>query len=142
MLVVRELSGYALATALAFAVDVGTLALLVSVLGVPYLAAAAIAFVVGTAFMYWAATRHVFAFRRVSDPRMEFTVFLAIGAAGLAVNLLVIYVAVEILHLHYLVGKIGSGGFTFGLNFILRRVLLFTPWRDESANQPQGTHPQ
>ena len=143
MRLVRELSGYAVATALAFAVDFGTLALLVSVLGVPYLAAAAIAFVVGTALMYWAATRHIFEFRRVADPRKEFSVFLAIGAAGLAVNLVVIYAAVEYLDLHYLAGKIGAGTLTFGLNFALRRLLLFTSWQGRSSSlPPERTHPR
>jgi putative flippase GtrA len=143
MRLVRELSGYASATAVAFGVDFATLALLVSVCGVPYLLAAAVAFVVGTALMYWAATRHIFEFRRVTDPRKEFSVFLGIGAAGLAINLVVIYVAVEMFGLHYLVGKIGSGALTFVLNFVLRRLLLFTPWqKDPSSLSSQGIDPR
>jgi putative flippase GtrA len=129
----REIARYAAATGAAFVIDFGLLAALVSLLGVPYLAAAAISFVAGNVFLYWAATRHIFEFRRVDDARKEFAIFVVIGVVGLAVNLLVIWICVELLDLHYLVGKIGSGGVTFFANYALRRLLLFTPWRGPTA---------
>jgi putative flippase GtrA len=34
---------------------------------------------------------------------------------------------VQYLHLHYLVAKIGAAACTFFVNFVVRRLVLFTP---------------
>jgi putative flippase GtrA len=102
-----------------------------TLLGVPYLVAAAISFSVGTVLLYWGSTRYVFRFRRLGDSRKEFWAFLFIGVAGLAVNLLAVYLLVEYLKLHPLIAKVGAGAMTFLANFGFRRFLLFTPWREQ-----------
>lgn len=122
-----EASGYALASGIAFALDFALLAVLVSGLGVPYLPAATVSFVAGTLFVYWASVRRIFAARRVHDRRVELLVFMGIGVLTLAVNLGALYAAVEWLGLHYLLGKCCAGMITVGVNFGLRRWLLFTP---------------
>jgi putative flippase GtrA len=132
----RELIPYVGASAAAFALDVSLLWLQVSVMGVPYLAAAAISFLSGTAFVYWASIRHIFGFRRLASARNEFAVFLAVGLVGLAINLGVIYTGVSRLGLHYLLAKIGAAGCTFLANFAMRRWLLFTPWARVPAARP------
>ena len=124
----RELIPYIGASAAALALDVSLLWLQVSVIGVPYLAAAAVSFLGGTVFVYWASVRHIFGFRRLASARNEFVLFVAVGLVGLAINLGVIYVGVSRLGLHYLVAKGGAAGFTFLANFAMRRWLLFTPW--------------
>lgn len=125
--VARELISYAAVSAIAFACDVGTLAFLVQVLHWHYLVAASVAFVVGALVAYLLSVRYVFRFRRIDDRRLEFAGFAAIGAIGLAVNAGVMFAGVEWLHLHYLLAKILAGGFTFVLNYVVRRVTLFTP---------------
>jgi len=124
----RELIPYIVASGAGLALDVSLLWLQVSVVGVPYLAAAAISFLSGTALVYWASIRHIFGFRRLASARNEFAVFLSIGLVGLAINLGVIYIGVSRLGLHYLPAKIGAAGFTFLANFAMRRWLLFTRW--------------
>ena len=133
----RQASAYTVASAAAFAVDFLLLAAMVSLIGMPYLAAAAISFGAGTLFVYWASIRHIFEFRRVGNRRHEFAVFLSIGALGLLINLVVIYFSVDILQLHYLVGKCGAAGLTFVLNFMLRRWMLFTAW--PCSNNPASS---
>ena len=130
----KEAGGYVAASAAAFVLDIGLLAIQVSLLGIPYLPAAAIAFLAGTVFVYWASIRHVFEFRRLEDARLEFGFFLAVGVAGLAVNLVAMYAAVDGLGLHYLLAKIGAAGLTFGVNFGLRRLFLFSRWRRDHAD--------
>jgi len=136
MRLARELIPYFGASAVGLAIDVSLLWLQVSVIGVPYLAAAAISFLTGTVLVYWASIRHIFGFRRLASARNEFVLFVAVGLVGLAINLGVIYVGVSHLGLHYLVAKIGAAGFTFLANFAMRRLLLFTPWGRSSPARP------
>ena len=137
MRLARELIPYFGASAVGLAIDVSLLWLQVSVLGVPYLAAAAISFLTGTVLVYWASIRHIFGFRRLASARTEFVLFVAVGLVGLAINLGVIYVGVSYLGLHYLVAKIGAAGFTFLANFAMRRLLLFTPWARSGRGHAQ-----
>ena len=123
---IREAGGYVAASAIAFAVDVVTLASLVSVLHVNYLVAAAAGFIAGTIVIYWISIRQIFRYRRLEDARIEFGIFLAVGIAGLAVNLGVMYAAVSGIGIHYLIAKFCAAGCTFAVNFALRRWLLFT----------------
>lgn len=126
MHVVREATLYSVASAVAFLVDVGLLTALVEWAGWHYLAAASVAFLGGTCVVYVASVTAIFTHRRLSDSHFEFGLFAAIGALGLLVNLLVLKLAVDVVGVHYLVGKIASAAFTFALNFGLRRWLLFS----------------
>ena len=132
MRLARELVRYFGASAAGLALDVALLWLQVSVIGVPYLAAAAISFLTGTAFVYWTSVSQIFGFRRLKSASNEFAVFLLVGLVGLAINLGVIYIGVSRLGLHYLLAKLGAAGFTFLANFAMRRWLLFTPWARSS----------
>jgi len=123
---VRDAILYSAASGVALAVDVGLLWVLVERFGLYYLAAATMSFVAGTVVVYVLSTGYIFRQRRVDDRRIEFSVFAAIGALGVLVNLAVLKLAVDAFHVHYLVGKLASVVFTFSLNFGLRRTLLFT----------------
>ena len=127
MRIAREVISYAAVSVIAFACDFGTLAFLVQVLHWHYLLAASAAFMVGALVAYLLSVRYVFRFRRIEDRRVEFAGFAAIGAFGLAVNTGVMFAGVEWLQLHYLLAKVLAGGFTFVLNYVVRRVTLFTP---------------
>ena len=132
----REVTIYAAGAATAFLVDAGLLAFQVEVLHVHYLLASTISFLAGTAVVYWTSIRYAFAFRRLTDGGSEFAIFAAIGVLGVLVNLAGMYLTVEGLHLHYLVGKIVSGAATFVMNYGLRRLLLFTPMRRGNVSTP------
>lgn len=131
--IIREAGGYVAASAAAFLLDIGLLAVQVSLLGVPYLAAAAVAFLAGTVFVYWASVRHIFEYRRLEDARLEFSFFLAVGVVGLAVNLAAMYAVVDGMGLHYLFAKMCAASLTFGVNFGLRRLFLFSRWGREHS---------
>jgi putative flippase GtrA len=122
----REAFLYCLASGVALVADFSLLWILVEIFEIYYLAAATIAFLVGTAIVYAASVSVIFQHRRVQDRRMEFGAFAAIGVLGLTVNLLVLKVAVDGFGAHYLVGKLASVFFTFSLNFGLRRTFLFS----------------
>jgi putative flippase GtrA len=128
---ILELVSYAAASAAALAVDVGVLTALVSGAGWPYLAGAVASFVAGGVFLYFVSTAFVFRFRRIPKRTLELPFFLALGLVGLPVNIAVMYIAVETAHVHYLIGKCGAAVCTFGVNFALRRTLMFS--RDTRA---------
>src|SRR5882672_5410797 len=100
----REFSGYGVASTAALAVDMALLWALVQ-LGIQYLAAAALSFTGGAAVAYWLSITLAFRQHRIWDRRVEFLAFVAIGVAGLAINISVIYATVQFLGLHYMLAK-------------------------------------
>jgi putative flippase GtrA len=126
----RDLAGesvrYGLASAVAFCVDFAVYLGLVRVAGWHYLLAAPAGFALGLVAVYVLSVRWVFPVRRLSDMRLEFVIFLAIGLVGMAVNEAVIYAAVEHGRLSIELGKLVSAAVVFALNFTLRKLVLFT----------------
>ncbi len=127
--VVQEATRYAAVSACAFVVDITVLFILVHYFSWWYVAAATASFVVGLLLGYVLSVTLVFKYRRLSDQRLEFVSFAGIGVVGVAVNAAAIYSGVKILGLHYLLAKIGAGGFTFLWNFVARRQFLFVQRR-------------
>jgi len=123
----RELGTYVGASGLAFLVDLGLLALLLTKLHWPTIPAACTSFVVGGLVLYVLSISFVFSHRRYRDVRVEAPYFLAIGLIGLAVNAAVIYLVLEKLHVHFAIAKIAAAACTFAVNYSLRRSLLFRP---------------
>jgi putative flippase GtrA len=121
----RELLGYGAASALALAVDIALLAGLVELAGWHYVAASVVAFICGSLVAYTLSVRFVFQQHRVRRRSLEFTCFLALGTVGIAVNTLVLSLAIEVAGIGLLVAKICAAGCTFATNFALRRNLLF-----------------
>ena len=122
----RELIRYAMVSACAFVVDVGLLWLLAKHLGMHYLVAATLSFLAGGVVAYLLSIRFVFSQRRLQTRSIEGTAFIALGLAGLAVNTAVMALAVEVAGAPLLVAKMASACLTFGVNFLLRKHLLFT----------------
>lgn len=124
--VVHEGAKYVAASAGALALDFGVYSGLIRLAGVHYLVAGAVGFLLGLGVVYVLSTRWVFAFRRVEDRGAEFAVFAAIGLAGLALNQVILYVAVEWFRLGYELAKAVAAGLGFCFNFGTRKLLLFT----------------
>jgi putative flippase GtrA len=124
--VASESARYVAAAAAALALDAGVYIGLIRLLDVNYLIAAPAGFAAGLALIYAASVRWVFRFRRLADRRVEFTIFAGIGLAGIALNQLVIYLAVESFAASFEMAKVASAAIGFCFNFILRKLLLFT----------------
>jgi putative flippase GtrA len=121
----HEFIRYFAASALALIADVGSLWLLTSVLGVPYLWSGAIAFLIGLSMVYVLSVRWVFEKRALHDWRAEFLVFALIGVVGLGLNELVLWLLTGYLGLFYLFSKAASVVVVFSWNFGARKWLLF-----------------
>lgn len=122
----REFGRYGLASVFGLGTDMALLALLLTVLHMHYLIAATISFICGGAVVYAFSVRWVFDRRRIASRAMEFSSFIALGAVGLLVNAAVMHVAIGVLTLNFLLGKILAAGFTFCTNFLLRQHVLFS----------------
>jgi putative flippase GtrA len=123
----KQTLGYTAASACALVVDMAVLWALVHFLAIEYLIAATISFLAGAVVAYELSVKLAFKYHRLRDRRKEIAAFVIIGAAGLAINAAVIFVAVGYFGLHYLLAKCVAAGFTFTCNFIARRQFLFVP---------------
>ena len=120
----RELGLYGLASAAALAVDWGLLLLLTDI-GVEYLAASAVGFSAGIGITYLLSISMVFRHRAVVDRRREFIGFFGVGLAGLILTQLLMALWVERLGMTPGLAKIPTAGLVFVFNFTVRRALLF-----------------
>jgi len=122
----REGARYAVAAAIALALDFALYAGLIRIADVHYLVAAPAGFMLGLVTIYLLSTRWAFAVRRYVDARLEFTLFAAIGGAGLLLNQAVIYAGVDAADLSPEAAKLVSAALVFGFNFSARKLLLFS----------------
>jgi len=124
-----EIVRYGMISAVAFAVDLGLLTVLTRFGGMHYLLAATYSFIAGGVVAYFLSVRFVFRFRRVQVRSAEATVFVALGVVGLAVNTIVMALTVGRAGASILMGKVAAACATFGVNYLLRKFVLFSPRR-------------
>ncbi len=136
-----EFIRYGLASAVALGVDFGTLVFCTEVLGLHYLASAAIGFSLGILVIYRLSTRWVFAHRRLDNRATEWTIFVAIGVAGLVLNQINMAGLTEWGGLRYELSKVVSTGVVFCFNFAARKALLFTLSKRADPNASRGVTP-
>jgi putative flippase GtrA len=120
-----EAAKYAAASAVALVVDTALLLLLTRYAGWYYLLAATVSFLAGATVAYVLSVRFVFHTHRLHSRGLEFTSFVLLGLVGVAINSLVLFVAVGRLGIDLLYAKAVAASFTFVANFALRRQLLF-----------------
>jgi putative flippase GtrA len=121
-----EFLRYGAVSGVALAVDAAGLLLAANF--VHYLWAATFGFVLGAATSYLLSVRWAFRHRRLAAfPKTEFAAFAAVGVAGLGINNLVMYAAVDRAGLGLLAAKAVAAVVTFTFNFGLRKWGLFRP---------------
>lgn len=119
-----ELPQYFLVSCCALAIDSMVLLLLDRELAVPYLRAATISFIVGGVVAYQLSIRFVWHMARPTYYALS--LFLLLGAVGLAINAVIMFCTISELHLPLLLGKAVAAGCTFICNYLLRRHLVFS----------------
>ena len=120
-----QLIRYGFVGGLAFIADYGSLYALTEWFGVPYLVSAAVAFIIGLTVNYILSNIIVFSTHRLNNRWAEFLIFAIIGVIGLGLNELIMYCAVELIGLHYMVAKLISTALVFFWNFFARKMTLF-----------------
>lgn len=121
-----ELVRYFGASLLALLIDLSIFSIALRIFGMPWIAAATVAFLAGAAAAYILSIRLVFRNRSLAHtPRVEFFAFAALGGVGLIVTQLVLWVGIELFGLHPELTKLGAAVVTFFVNYGLRKILLF-----------------
>lgn len=121
----REFLLYAVASALALALDASVLHVVLALgWGLPLAAAAG--FLSGLVWMYVVSVRHIFRTQRHVDVRLQFLVFAGIGIAGLGLTETLLALLVTRQGLSPLSAKLLSATAVFLFNFTARKALLFT----------------
>jgi putative flippase GtrA len=129
-----EFGKYVVVGGLAFVADFAALAFFVTGLGMHYLWATLLAFLLGVWVNYQLSVRWVFSFRAIGYRGMEFTIFLVVGVVTLIASLGIMRLLVGEFGQHYLLAKSIAAAFTLIANFVGRRLLLFTDWRNKRGD--------
>ena len=116
---------YILAGAAAYALDYSALVVFTEILGLYYLTSAAMAFLLGAIISYILNVTWVFSDRVFKNRRLELSIFLSIGIAGLFLNHYCIKFFTESVNMHYLTSKIISSIIVSAANFSARKYILF-----------------
>lgn len=128
---------YFLVGGTAAAVDLLLFGLLTLVLGVHWFFAAAISFVPATAVNYLLSIRFVFGSQVRFARRSEITLVFAVSAVGLALNELLLWIAIDGLGIPLLVSKVLASGGVFLWNYGLRAWYIFKPFPSGPTARPE-----
>ena len=121
----RGLTRYFFVGGAAACVDIGLFAVFAKILGLPYLKVATASFVLAPLVNYWLSVRFVFVSGQRFRRRWEMAMVFGVSAAGLALNSLILWLAVEYLRVELMAAKLAATGVVFFWNYFARRVLIF-----------------
>lgn len=129
-----ETSRYFAASLLALLVDLTSFSFFLRVIVLPWAIAATFAFVIGVVVAYFLSIRLVFKSRSMSGtPPLEFLTFLLIGILGLGITQAILWIGISLLYVQPELSKVAAAGFTFMVNYIFRKLLLFRERRVPTA---------
>lgn len=120
----RKFLRYLVVGGLAALLDWALFPLFLYGLGLHYLVAATLSFVLATAFNYLLSIRWVFLNSRFSR-RQEILLVYGVSAVGIVINLTVLWGMIELVALHPMIAKIAGTATAFGWNFMARYLWVF-----------------
>ena len=120
----EQLVKFGIVGVIAFLIDYGVLFVLTEYAGVYYLISGAISFTVSVIFNYLASMKYVFAGKEDMSKKKEFTIFVVLIVIGLGINQILMWLGVDIFHIHYMVTKIFATAFVMVYNFVTRKIFL------------------
>lgn len=118
---------YLVAGGLGFVLDYATLALCYEILGLHYLLASALGFLMGLIFVYISSNKWVFTRRRMEARAwLEFLIFALIGIIGLGLTLLFMWIFVDVCRIYPLISKLITTALVLLWNFFARKIILYS----------------
>ena len=109
---------------LCFFIDYGIMVLLTEVAGIVYLVSSACSFTVSVIVNYILSVTFVFETDKEKSRIREFIVFVFLSIIGLGINQLCMWFGMELLHISYLIVKIGATAVVMVYNFISRKLII------------------
>lgn len=118
-----EILRFCLVGALTFFLDYGLLYILTEYVGFYFLVSSAISFIVAVAFNYWLCLVFVFQ-NSIKQDTKQATIFIGSSILGLALNQVCMWFMVDILHIYYMLSKIGATFIVTVWNYIAKRYAI------------------
>lgn len=116
---------FAVVGVIATLIDFIVLYLQYHLLGINYLIATAIAFVIATIYNYWASMSYIFKSKYGKDQKTkEFTIFLVLSVIGLGITQVLMILFVEKFQFPVMLSKVFVTAFVMLFNFISRKYFL------------------
>lgn len=115
---------FGLVGTLCFFIDYGVMILLTETTGLGYFLSSAISFTLSVVVNYILSMRFVFKGKDELNKFQEMAIFVALSIVGLALNQMIMWIAVEFFRVFYAVAKIFSTMLVTVYNFISRKLFL------------------
>jgi putative flippase GtrA len=109
----------------AFVVDISIFTVFAKIVGFNYLIVGFFSFLIATAVNYSLSIRHVFESGAKHSKKKEIFLVYTVSAIGLAMNLFVLYLSVDICGLEMIFSKILATAVVFFWNYFMRRFYVF-----------------
>ena len=115
---------FGLVGTLCFCIDYGIMVLLTETTDLGYFLSSAISFTLSVVVNYILSMRFVFKGKDELNKFQEMAIFVALSIVGLALNQMIMWIAVEFFRVFYAVAKIFSTMLVTVYNFISRKLFL------------------
>lgn len=120
----RQIIRFGMVGFLCFFIDYGALLALTELCGINYLISSGISFTLSVAVNYILSMKYVFHAKEDNSRIREFALFVMLSLAGLGINQLVMWLAVEKLGVIYQISKIAATAIVMVYNFVTRKIIL------------------
>ena len=106
-------------------VDLVLFVIFAKAIGYNYLIVACVTFFIATGFNYIASVKYVFKSAVKHTKNKEIFLVYVVSIIGLSINLIVLYIMVDIMMISMIVGKILASGSVFFWNYSSRKYYIF-----------------
>ena len=117
---------YLVSGSISFLVDFSVLVVLTDYLKMHYLVSAIFGFLAGLVTVYILNKFWVFSDRKFKSASREFAVFFMITMAALGITEVVLWIATDLIGVHYALSKIIAVGISMVFNFFMRKHFVFS----------------
>ena len=121
---INQILKFGVVGGIAFIIDYSVLFICTEFFGIYYLISSLISFSVSTVFNYIASIKWVFDVNQKKSQKKNFILFIVFSVIGLGLNQLIMWFGVDVLHIYYMLVKIGATAIVMVFNFITREMFL------------------
>lgn len=121
--IIKQIINFLFVGGTAFIIDYVILWFLTGICQVNYLISSTISFIISLVYNYILSMIMVFEVKENSSKLKNFIIFIILSTIGLILNLIIMYIGVDILLLHYLFVKIASTAIVMVYNFISKKIV-------------------
>ena len=119
----RQILKFGVVGGTAFIIDYGIFTILSQLLHIHYLIASIISFSISVIYNYILSIKWVFDVSKKQTAK-EFIIFIILSVIGLGLNSLIMYVSVDLMHIHEMISKIIATAIVMVYNFITRKIFI------------------